>query len=72
MKATIRFLPSAISPLSVEEPSASTSPALTFWPLRTRGFWWISVPWLERMNFCSSYSSFLPSVVSITIWSAST
>ena len=30
----------------------------------TRGFWWISVPWLERMNFCSSYSS-LPSLVSI-------
>jgi hypothetical protein len=23
----------------------------------TRGFWWISVPWLERMNFWSSYSS---------------
>ncbi len=36
MKATIRFLPSAISPLSVEEPSASTSPALTFWPAYTR------------------------------------
>ena len=58
MKATIRFLPSAISPWSVEEPSASTSPAFTFWPVVTSGFWWISVPWLERMNFCSSYSSF--------------
>ncbi len=57
MKATFRFLPRAISPLSVAEPSASTWPALTSWPTFTRGFWWISVPWLERMNFCSSYSS---------------
>ena len=72
MKATIRFLPSAISPLSVEEPSASTSPALTFWPVVTSGLWWISVPWLERMYFCSSYSSFLPSLPTTTIWSAST
>ena len=31
------------------------------------GFWWISVPWLERMNFCSSYSSRLPSSVLTTI-----
>ena len=22
----------------------------------TSGFWWMSVPWLERLNFCSSYS----------------
>ena len=72
MNATIRFLPSAISPLSVEEPSASTSPDLTFWPVFTRGLWWISVPWLERMNFCSSYSSFLPPEPCTTIWLAST
>ena len=72
MNATIRFLPSAISPRSVEEPSASTSPALTFWPVVTRGLWWIRVPWLERMNFCSSYSSLLPVEPCTTIWSAST
>src|ERR1039457_4808207 len=72
MNATIRFLPNAISPLSVEEPSASTSPALTFWPVFTRGLWWISVPWLERMNFCSSYSSVLPPEPCTTISSAST
>ncbi len=64
MKATRRFLPSAISPWSVEEPSARTSPALTVSPTFTRGFWWISVPWLERANLCSSYSS-LPSPCSI-------
>ena len=56
MKATMRFLPSAISPESVAEPSASTSPACTVWPVVTRGLWWMSVPWLERMNFCRSYS----------------
>ena len=65
-------MPSAISPRSVEEPSASTSPALTFWPALTRGFWWMSVPWLERMYFCSGYSSRLPSLPSIAIVSAST
>ena len=36
------------------------------------GFWWISVPWLERMNFCSSYSSRPPSSVLMTIRVAST
>ena len=71
MKATIRFLPRAISPWSVAEPSARTSPALTLCPVSTRGLWWMSVPWLERMNFCSSYSS-RPSLVSIVIESAST
>ena len=71
MKATIRFLPSAISPLSVEEPSARTSPSATSWPAFTSGFWWISVPWLERMNFCSSYSS-RPSLAVTTMRSAST
>ena len=47
-------MPSAISPWLVDAPSASTSPALTFCPVTTRGFWWMSVPWLERMNFWSS------------------
>ena len=50
-------MPSAISPMSLAEPSASTSPAATSVPTLTIGFWWISVPWLERMNFCSGYSS---------------
>ena len=36
------------------------------------GFWWISVPWLERMNFCRSYSSRPPSSVLMTIRVAST
>ncbi len=54
MKATIRFLPSAISPSLVEDPSASTAPASTSSPVAISGFWWMSVPWLERMNFCSS------------------
>ena len=35
------------------------------------GFWWMSVPWFERMNFSSSYSS-RPSFVSTTMASAST
>ena len=57
MNATSRFLPSASSPPSVEEPSASTSPLATLSPSFTTGFWWISVPWFERMNFVSAYSS---------------
>ena len=32
----------------------------------------MSVPWFERMNFCSSYSSRLPSSVATTIRVAST
>jgi hypothetical protein len=48
------LLPRASSPWSVELPSASTSPGESTWPLRTIGFWWISVPWLERVNLCSS------------------
>ena len=71
MKATRQFLPSASSPLSVDEPSASTWPFLTFSPTSTSGFWWISVPWFERMYFWSSCSS-LPSLVSTTMRSAST
>ena len=71
MKATVTFLPSAISPPAVEEPSASTSPALTFSPTETIGVWWMIVPWFERMNLSSSYSSFLEPWLT-TICSAST
>ena len=48
------LLPRASSPLSVELPSASTSPDSIGWPLRTIGFWWMSVPWFERVNLWSS------------------
>ena len=37
----------------------------------TTGFWWMSVPWFERMNFVSGYSSRVP-LPSTTIFSAST
>ena len=40
-------------------------------PSPTTGFWWISVPWFERMNFVSGYSSRVP-LPSTTIRSAST
>ena len=33
MNATVTFAPSASWPISVAAPSASTSPAFTFWPL---------------------------------------
>ncbi len=62
MKATSRFAPSASSPWSVELPSASTCSARTRSPRPTIGFWWISVPWFERMNFVIGYSCF-PSLV---------
>src|SRR5437764_1070840 len=71
MKATSRFAPSASSPLSVELPSASTWPVCTFSPRPTIGFWWIRVPWFERMNFVRWYSSREPRP-SMTICSAST
>ena len=54
MNATSRFAPSASSPWSVEEPSASTEPATTLSPSFTIGLWWISVPWFERMNLIRS------------------
>ena len=67
-----QFLPSAISPPSVEEPSASTSPFVDLVAeRRRRGFWWMSVPWFERMNLVSGYSSRVP-LPSTTICSAST
>ena len=60
MKATSRLAPSASSPPSVDDPSASTAPFTTLSPSFTIGFWWISVPWFERMNFVSVYSSRVP------------
>ena len=71
MKATVTFLPSAISPPAVEEPSASTSPSLTLSPTSTIGAWWMIVPWFERMNLSSSYSSWRDPWLT-TIFSAST
>ena len=71
MNATSRLAPSASSPPSVDEPSASTVPFATLSPSFTTGFWWISVPWFERMNFVRLYSSRVP-LPSTTIVSAST
>ena len=51
---------------TVEEPSASTSPSFTLSPTRTSGRWSISVPWLERMNLCSS-CSVLPTTISLGV-----
>ncbi len=50
MKATSTFWPSASSPCSVDELSAMTCPASTYWPLRTIGRWLIQVPAFERTN----------------------
>ena len=71
MKATRQFLPRAISPPPVEEPSASTSPSFTFWPVLTIGRWWMIVPWFERVNLSSLYSS-LTELLLTTMRSAST
>ncbi len=71
MKATVQFLPSAISPPAVAEPSARTSPFATFWPTETIGVWWMIVPWFERMYLSSPYSSFFEPWLT-TIFSAST
>ena len=71
MNATSRLAPSASSPPSVDDPSASTVPFATLSPSFTTGFWWISVPWFERMNFVRLYSSRVP-LPSTTIVSAST
>jgi hypothetical protein len=54
MNATRMLRPSAISPLSVDGPSAMMSLALIFWPFFTMGFWLKFVPALERMNLRSS------------------
>ena len=51
------FWPSAISPWSVEELSASTWPSVTRAPTSTIGRWLMQVPWFERRNFLSRYVS---------------
>ena len=60
MKATITFLPSASSPLSVEGPSAMTWPTSSTSPLKTTGFWFKHVFWFERLNFVRLYISTPP------------
>ena len=60
MKATRTFCPNANSPLSVDDPSARTSPICTVVPLSTIGLWLMQVPWLLRWNFISECSKFLP------------
>ena len=47
------FWPSAISPWSVLEESASTWPSATRSPTSTIGRWLMQVPWFERRNFLS-------------------
>ncbi len=70
MYATRTFLPKANSPISVEGPSASTSPSATKSPLDTMVFWLKHVPWLDLPNFRSLYTSFWPVSVWTTISSA--
>ena len=73
MKPIKRFLPKAISPMSVDGPSAITSPSSTCSPWLTIGLWLIHVPWFERLNLSSLYSSSsLLSSLLIRISSAST
>ncbi len=61
MNATSRFLPSAISPVSVQGPSARTSRSSTRCPSSTIGFWLKQVPWFERRNFWMWYVVRVPS-----------
>ena len=53
MNPILMFLPKAISPKSVEGPSANTSPLSTQSPLATIGLWFIQVPWLLLLNLRS-------------------
>ncbi len=48
MKATTMLRPSASSPISVDGPSAMTSPAVTRSPTTTIGRWLMQVFWFER------------------------
>lgn len=50
MNATTTLRPKANSPLSIEELSAKTSPALTLSPKRTIGRWLRTVLEFERTN----------------------
>jgi tetratricopeptide (TPR) repeat protein len=52
--------------VSVEGPSARTSPALTTSPSATIGFWLIDVPWFERSNLRSRSVCFLFAPFSLT------
>ena len=61
MKPINIFLPNAISPWSVDGPSAITWPFSTFSPLLTIGLWFIQVPWFERLNLSNLYLSICPS-----------
>ena len=54
-------------PISVDGPSASTSPAATFMPSARAGVWLMQVPWLERMNLGRWYSSSEPSAARTAI-----
>jgi hypothetical protein len=51
MNATTTFLPSASSPMSVDGPSAMTSPLVTVSPTFTSGRWLMQVFWFDRWNF---------------------
>ena len=53
MKATRTFRPRESSPSLVAGPSAITSPAATFCPRETIGFWLMHVFWFERRNLTS-------------------
>src|SRR6266542_2675159 len=55
MNATSRLRPSAISPRSVQGPSAMTWPASTRSPSKTTGFWLMQEPALDRSNLSSRY-----------------
>ncbi len=66
------FLPRLISPFLVAGPSAMTCPALISSPLSTMGRWLTQVPWFERMNLMSSYSSVVVLEVRMMILSAVT
>ena len=50
INATATFLPRANSPMSVDGPSAITSPLRTVSPTFTSGRWLMQVFWLERWN----------------------
>ena len=60
MKPMRMFRPRAISPWSVEGPSASTSWNSTRWPASTMGRWLMQVVWLERRYLSGGYSLVSP------------
>ena len=72
MKPIKAFLPRLISPFFVAGPSARTWPLMILSPLLTMGRWLMQVPWFERMNLMSSYSSVVVLDVRTVILSAVT